>query len=326
MAALRCTLTHAVHRLQLAAISEESVRKAWKGALLSTDQRQQLLRESLSRWTTRLSKSRRRRGWDVAIDLLHEPYYGKTSPEVFRGQFKQGTRRFWSTATAAVVHHGERFTLAIASVRTNQMVEALEALWPQLEALNIHIRRLLVDRGFYSAKVVRWLQAHQLSFLMPMIRRGRRGTGTTPFFRRGRSGFARYQWRERNRGGVVEVGVAMVPSRDRRRGPRVYVYGGRPPGLEVCQAVYRRRFGIESSYRQCHQSLGWTTSPNADWRRLLMVLSLVVRNLWIVEQRPGPRGLRVLGATYLMFLARVDLTPLRPPTDPSAIPRLTDTS
>ena len=321
MAALHCSLTHALRRLNLS-VSDESVRKAWKSALLSDTARQQLLKDSLSPWAGGLSRSRRKRGWDIAIDLLHEPYYGQPSQELFRGAYKQGTRRFWSLATAAIVNRGERFTLAIAAVRSNRMAEVLEALWPQLEVLNLRVRRLLLDRGFYSAKVIRWLKVRQIPFLMPMIRRGASGRGTRPFFRRGRSGFARYQWRERDRGEVVEVGVAMVPARDRRHGPHVYIYGGPPPGLDRCQEIYRRRFGIESSYRQCHQSLGWTTSRNADWRRFLMVLSFVVRNLWICASPPEPVRLRSSRLTYPLFLAQLALLSLSSTLQPRTAKRL----
>jgi hypothetical protein len=189
MAALHCSLTHAIARLQLS-LSPETIRKAWSSALLAEEARRQLLQDSLLPWTGRLSRSRRKRGWDVAIDLVHEPFYGQPSADVFRGAYKLGTRKFWSVATAAIVHHGERFTLAVAAVRNNRMAEVLEALWPQLLGLNLRIRRLLLDRGFYSAKVVRWLNARKIAFLMPMIRRGRSGRGTTPFFRRGQQGSA----------------------------------------------------------------------------------------------------------------------------------------
>lgn len=323
MAALRCTLAHACARLQLS-IGPETIRKAWTSALLKEEPRQQLLQDSLAAWMGRLSRSRRKRGWDVAVDLVHEPFYGRSSADIFHGACKQGTRKFWSVATAAIVHQGERFTLAVAAVRNNRMTEVLDALWPQLLHLNLRIRRLLLDRGFYSAKVVRWLNARKIPFLMPMIRRGRPGRGTTPFFRRGRSGFSCYEWRERDHGAWVSAGVAMVPHHDRRRGPRVYLYGGRPPNLEQIPLIYRRRFGIESSYRQCHQSLGWTTSRNADWRRFLVVLSFVLRNLWITEKAlPQPSG-EQSRQTYPLYLAQLTTLVAGLTTQPSTSTRLAE--
>ena len=45
--------------------------------------------------------------------------------------------------------------------------------------------------------------------------------------------------------------------------------------------VYRRRFGIESSYRCARSTRGWTTSPNPVIRFLLIALSFFLLNVWI---------------------------------------------
>ena len=44
---------------------------------------------------------------------------------------------------------------------------------------------------------------------------------------------------------------------------------------------YRRRFGIESSYRCAGQARGWTTSPNAAYRFVLLAVSFILLNVWI---------------------------------------------
>ena len=46
--------------------------------------------------------------------------------------------------------------------------------------------------------------------------------------------------------------------------------------------LYRRRFGIETSYRCAAQVRGWTTSPNAAYRFLLMALGLFLLNVWMI--------------------------------------------
>ena len=45
--------------------------------------------------------------------------------------------------------------------------------------------------------------------------------------------------------------------------------------------LYRRRFGIESSYRCAGQVRGWTTSPNAAYRFVLIALSFILLNIWL---------------------------------------------
>ncbi|MCA9045505.1 MAG: hypothetical protein KDA69_14360, partial [Planctomycetaceae bacterium] len=51
--------------------------------------------------------------------------------------------------------------------------------------------------------------------------------------------------------------------------------------VQQCAQWYKRRFSIESSYREAKQIRGWTTSHNGQWRRLLQVLSFMLRNLWL---------------------------------------------
>ena len=45
---------------------------------------------------------------------------------------------------------------------------------------------------------------------------------------------------------------------------------------------YRRRFGVESSYRSAGQVRGWTTSRNAAYRFVLIGLSFILLNIWLL--------------------------------------------
>lgn len=309
-------------------VSDETVRKALRASLPPVDRLPALLHASLSEWHRRLRKARKKRGFDVAIDLHHQPYYGKRQPGVVRGHGQPGTRWVWSTATAAIVYRGERLTLAVAPVRSGRMEEVLDQLWPQLQKLRIKVRRLLLDRGFYSARVIDWLQRRRVSFLMPMIRRGRAprrgdtGSGTAPFFVRGRCGFATYTWRyKRGDRRRVTVQVAMMPHSDRRRRPLVFVFTGRLPNLDYCRRAYKRRFGIETTYRQANQSRAWTTSRDERWRRLLIMLSFVIRNVWVQIQANEPQTPRTDRLTYGLFLTIVvELLQLEMPQTPRGPP------
>src|SRR5262252_10698552 len=50
---------------------------------------------------------------------------------------------------------------------------------------------------------------------------------------------------------------------------------------ERCRQRYRKRFGVETSYRLGNKLLGWTTSPNAAYRFLLIGLGFLLLNLWV---------------------------------------------
>jgi hypothetical protein len=59
------------------------------------------------------------------------------------------------------------------------------------------------------------------------------------------------------------------------------------------KANYRRRFGIEASYRCAKKVRGWTTSPNAAYRFILIGLSFVLTNIWQELQEEWTRKRQV---------------------------------
>lgn len=143
----------------------------------------------------------RKRKWCLAIDLHDRPYYGQPQASLRRGQAKQGTKRFFSYATCCLVGTSQRWTIAVVPVPASMsLVEVLDQLLDQIRSQGWKIRCLLLDRGFYSAPVIDRLQRRRVPFVMPMIRRGKRGrvsaddTGTQRFFRRGCQGYFRYTW------------------------------------------------------------------------------------------------------------------------------------
>ena len=69
--------------------------------------------------------------------------------------------------------------------------------------------------------------------------------------------------------------------------------------LSWIRQVYRRRFGIEASYRQVHQAKIKTSSRNPVLRLLFVGVALVLRNVWvwlhaevIAQPRRGGRHLQ----------------------------------
>jgi Transposase DDE domain len=268
----------------------------------------------------RLPKSLARRPRTMAVDLHLRPYYGdKGTPGVYRGRRTAGTRTSFAYATLLVLRRGQAFTVGLVPVAHGaEQAALLRRLLEQAAAAGLAVRRLLLDRGFYAATTIAWLQGRSLPFVMPMIRRGKAGrtkaacTGTERFFARGRRGWDRYTWTARPRRGgrkqpavAVTVAVCMVPRsqyggpKRRRGGPLVYVCDRQGPSPRQVAAWYRRRFGIETSYRQLGQGLAATCSKNPVYRLLLVAIALVLRNLWVwlhwcclAERQGGRRRLR----------------------------------
>ena len=270
----------------------------------------------------RFPKSLRKRPRTMAIDLHLRPYYGdKRTPGTYRGQPKASTKTFFAYATLLVIRCGQTFTVGLTPVvNGEEQTTIIERLLQQARQAGLRVRRLLLDRGFYAATTIAWLQERSLAFVMPMIRRGRSGTkksqctGTAQFFVPRRRGWTTYTWTARPRRGgrkqaavTVTIDVCMVPGsqqangrRRRRKGPLVYAcHGIRWSPAEV-YAWYRKRFRIETSFRQLGQGLAMTCSKDPVYRLLLAAIALVLRNLWgwlhwmiLAERTPEGRRLHL---------------------------------
>jgi len=124
-----------------------------------------------------LPKALRRHLQRLAIDLTLIPYHGQPfhdPAEVYRSQAKDGTSHFHAYATAYVIRKGQRFTVALTGVQKGEpLKDVVQRLLRQVASAGIRPRLLLLDRGFYSVAVIRYLQAARHPFLMPIVCHGR---------------------------------------------------------------------------------------------------------------------------------------------------------
>lgn len=273
-----------------------------------------------------LPRSLRRGRWVVAVDITLIPYHGRPfadAAEVYRSRPKSGTTHFHAYATAYLVRDGRRFTLALARVRHGTAPAAVvRDLLRRVRAAGVNIRLVLLDRGFNCAGVVRSLRAARTPFIMPQAVHGRapadgRLTGLRAIRAYHPTGWATYTWQPLGQRRVtVDLCVCRRRRRD-RRGHRVFLYAcwGVRSTPACVRAVYRRRFGIETSYRQMNRARIRTTTRRPTLRLLFIGAALLLRNLWawlhwtaLARRRRGGRRMqldRLRFATLLLWLAHL---------------------
>jgi Transposase DDE domain len=273
-----------------------------------------------------LPKALRRRRQPLAIDLHLVPYHGlplHSVQEVYRSRAKSGTCSFHAYATAYVIRQGLRFTVALTWVQRGEpLADVVRRLLAQAAKAGVRPRYLLLDRGFCSVAVIRYLHAARHRFLMPLPLRGRpldhpQGpSGSRVFAAWKRSGWSGYTLTDgQGRTATVRVCVKCRNLRGERkkhgRQALVYAYGGglRPGSYRWVKETYRRRFAIETTYRQLGQARIRTSTRDPLRRLLYVAVALLLRNVWVwlhwqvlAERRGGGRRVDTDRLTFRALL------------------------
>ncbi len=226
----------------------------------------------------------------IATDLNLIPYYGKPTPEeepyIYRSKAKDGTCSFYAYATFYVIRKNKRVTIAITSVRSDDTtIAVITRLFDKIDTLNLKIKRLYLDRGYFCVPVIRWLQALDIPFEMPAIIRGKHG-GTRQLLKRGKSYQTTYTLQSQVYGSVTFNAWIVCTYHHGERGKHgiayfVYAVYKVQLGLRAIHNDYRKRFGIETSFRLKNQCLIKTTTKNPVVRLLFVGIAFILIDLWV---------------------------------------------
>ncbi len=202
-----------------------------------------------------------------------------------------------------VIAKNKRVTLAIIGVKKNYTnVAIISYLLTKVNSLNLKIKRLYLDRGFYSSSVIRWLKALDIPFIMPAIRNGK--TGGIQQYLKGRKSYKTTHTMNLGKDNEVTFDLWVVCKYQKgKRGKHgieylAYVVYKVTISLDYIYQDYRKRFGIESSYRlKKRMRPTWsltpgrtrtkpicrirTTTKNPIIRLLFVGISFLLVNIWI---------------------------------------------
>ena len=234
------------------------------------------------------SRKDRHRNWMAAIDTHLVPYYGTPTPDLVGGPKKQGTKWFFCYATAVLLHKRRRYTIALEPVfPKTQPHEIVRVLLDQIAAKGLKIRGVTLDSGFDSGETLLLLQERNLAYSVPMRRKG---TGSNARNRCFEGQHKQVRWVEWN------TKKTRLPVRTRtflwkgNRRTLLFAFQGWSGDharnvherANQSRRLYRRRFGIETSYRQKNQAQARTTSRDPIYRLLLEGIAYLLRQVWVM--------------------------------------------
>jgi Transposase DDE domain len=296
LAAARAASIFAVCRDLVDAPSDQTIRNALAASLPEIPELQRRLNRALC---SKLPKALTRKARIIAIDLTLIPYHGQPAydaREIYRSKAKSGTTHFHAYATLAVLHKGHRYTLALARVEGGEaMKDVVQRLLRIVRRRGLKIKFLLLDKGFFHVAVMSYLKRARHGFIIPAVVRGRKPKppkkplGLRRLLKK-KDGYYSQTLATgagpRRRSTRVTICVATNEYFHRKTGQwrkKTHLYAlwkvRRTPG-EIYE-LYRKRFGIEASYRQMNQARIRTCTRSPRERLLFVGIALVLRNLWV---------------------------------------------
>ncbi|WP_328765699.1 transposase [Haloarcula rubra] len=221
----------------------------------------------------------------MAIDLHEWRFYGAADTDhVLITYPDRGTNRAYCFATLCIVAPSVRFTLAVLPMDANGFRAKQEAVRSLIvEARQyVPIRHVYLDRGFYQVYVVAELERLEIDYIV----RARPSTGMKARLSAGAETVVdAYQMqRKRPPTAAVDVTVFAVPHRT-SEDEHVWFVTNLNVENETARAyaaAFRRRWGIETSYRQIGDFLPRTSSPTFSVRLFYFLFAVALYNLWVL--------------------------------------------
>ena len=196
-----------------------------------------------------------------------------------------------------VIHKGYRYTLALTRVENGESVKAVvQRLLRIVRRRDATIRCFLLDNGFFTVSVMSYLKRAGHGFIIPAILRGRKksdrnapASGLHALLKKKNGHYRRTLTGKEEKKKISTKVTICVSSKDyvekktrrnRRKKLLFSLWKVRRTPREI-REIYRKRFGIETSYRQMNEARIKTCTRDPRDRLLFVGIALVLRNVWV---------------------------------------------
>lgn len=226
-----------------------------------------------------------KRPLDLAVDVTEILYYGDEDDYMVVGtKPKRGSTYAHKFATVNAVVNGERFMLYAIPVGLGITSGIIVQRLMKFVKNKVKIRRVLLDRGFYSSDVIDYFNKEKIKFIMPAKRTWR----------------IKYLMKKHEAPYVMDYKMNRMWTRSTTWHRLVFIKGTKGKGdpketyvfatnIDISANTsffitmyYDRRWGIETSYRVKEAFRARTTSKNYIIRLFYFMFSVTLYNLWIL--------------------------------------------
>jgi putative transposase len=213
----------------------------------------------------------------LALDETHLPYYGR-KPNIWVHGYKPvkgstGCYKFMVVSMVACSRKLVLFALPIPKIQKPKECYVEELLAFACSQLNVGM--VLLDRGFYDLRVMRYLGGKGLRFIL-LVPRYEAYKG---IMARG-NGLYDYTMAQPKKGTKVEVRFYFVVVLDYLGYDWLFATNTRLDDLQAYVHLYKRRWGIETAFRVQDEAGIKSKSRLMEVRYFLFTVESMLYNLW----------------------------------------------
>ncbi len=219
----------------------------------------------------------------VAIDIHEIPYYGEVNnPFIMGCKHNNGTSYCYKYATIDIVEKNQRFTLKAIPLTplSNDNATIVNQLLHHAMKY-VHIKYVLLDRGFFSVDVINGIINLKLKYIMPAIKNDKIKQVVKDNSNKV-SYFLKYTMGSSKRNATFNL-MVRYDEKDKE----YYTFATNfeikyKTDIERIAENYRKRWGIETGYRVKNDFLAITTTECYSVRMLYFMISVILYNFWLL--------------------------------------------
>lgn len=220
----------------------------------------------------------------VAIDIHEIPYYGEVNNPLIMGcKHNRGTSYCYKYATIDIVEKNQRFTLkAIPLTPLSNNNEDIVKELLEHAMKHVHIKYVLVDRGFFSIEVIKLLKAMAIKFIMPASKNKKIKRVIKDNLNKKNYFIKDYQMGQKKNRVTFNLAV-KYGEQDKEYYPFATNFEIKEEkDIKYIAELYRKRWGIETGYRVKNDFLAITTTQRYTIRMLYFMVSVILYNFWLL--------------------------------------------
>jgi hypothetical protein len=208
----------------------------------------------------------------LAIDWHDIMYYGNPAAQGIVGAMpKNGSCHAYRFATASVLLNRQRLTLAVTPMLDRSALWHVKRLLSCIAKLGLRVKLLLFDRGYYSTALMRHLEDRGFRYIIHIPWHGK------PL----KAGVDRLHTTTTHKKKKIEQATFRLVT-VRQKG-KLLIFGTNTSFKRSwVRRTFRKRWGVETSYRMIGLFLAKTTSKLYRLRMLYFFLAVALYNLWVL--------------------------------------------